>query len=139
MRSVLGRDDGEDAGPVAELAGAGAAWIARGSQVESSHGSAGGLVDVHVSPTGVRLLDGPPGQGQDVVAGYGRGACQGRAQPRPRSGIPLLPSTRILGKASRSTKRLTITWKSTRPLLAPTWSNPAAKGQPRARPRNKGW
>ena len=136
---VLGRDDGEDAGPAAEFAGAGAVRITHSGQVEGSHGSAGGLVDVRASLAGVLLPDGLPRQGQDVVAGHGRGSRQGRAQPRPRSGIPLLPSTRILGKASRSTKRLTITWKSTRPLLAPTWSNPAAKGQPRARPRNKGW
>ena len=92
---VLGRDDGEDAGPVAELAGAGAVRIARGGQVEGAHGSAGGLVDVRVPLAGVVLPDGPPGQGQDVVAGHGRGACQGRAQPRPRRGIPLLPSTQI--------------------------------------------
>ena len=92
---VLGRDDGEDAGPVAELAGAGSARIAWGGQVEGAHGAAGGLIDVRTPLTGVVLPDGLPGQGQDVVAGHGRGACQGRAQPRPRRGIPLLPSTQI--------------------------------------------
>ena len=81
MRSVLGRDDGEDAGPVAELAGAGAVRIARGSQVEGAHGAAGGLVDVHTSLTGVVLFDDLPGQGQDVVAGHDRGPGQGGAQP----------------------------------------------------------
>ena len=78
---VLGRDDGQDAGPAAELAGAEAVRITRGSQVEGSHGSAGGLVDVHASLTGVVLLDDLPGQGQDVVAGHGRGPGQGGAQP----------------------------------------------------------
>ena len=105
---VLRRDDGEDAGPVAELAGAGSARIARSGQVEGAHRSAGGLIDVHAPLTGVVLLDGPPGQGQDVVAGHGRGARQGRTHPRPRCEIPLLPSTQIQGKASRSTKRLAI-------------------------------
>ena len=78
---VLGRDDGQDAGPAAELAGAEAVRITRGGQVEGSHGAAGGLVDVRASLTGVVLPDGPPGQGQDVVAGHGRGPGQGGAQP----------------------------------------------------------
>ena len=63
--------------------------IARGGQVEGAHGAAGGLVDVCAPLTGVVLPDGLPGQGQDVVAGQGRGACQGRAQPRPRRGLTL--------------------------------------------------
>ena len=44
---------------------------------------------MRVPLTGVVLPDGPPGQGQDVVARHGRGACQGRAQPRPRRGLAL--------------------------------------------------
>ena len=58
--------------------------IARGCQVEGPHRSAGGLVDVHASLTGVVLPDGPPGQGQNIVAGNGRSPSQHSTQPSPQ-------------------------------------------------------